>query len=139
MDALRAAVGDEKLTYLGFSYGTLLGATYAQLFPTKIRAMVLDGAVDPQQTYVQGSKAQAKGFERAFTNFGNWCRQTPRDCPIAPDARKAVTDAIAATDTHRSRATATAGTRHPAGSSWPWCRPSTPSPAGRSWPRRSPV
>jgi pimeloyl-ACP methyl ester carboxylesterase len=99
MDALRAAVGDEKLTYLGLSYGTLLGATYAQLFPTKIRAMVLDGAVDPKQTYVQGSEAQAKGFERAFTNFTNWCRQTPGNCPIAPDARKAVTDALAAADT----------------------------------------
>ncbi len=98
MDALRAAVGDDKLTYLGYSYGTLLGATYAQLFPTRIRAMVLDGAVDPKQTSVEGSEAQAKGFERAFTNFSNWCRQTPDRCPIAPDARKAVTDAIAAAD-----------------------------------------
>ena len=49
MDAVRAAVGDEKLTYLGYSYGTLLGATYAQLFPQRVRALVLDGAVDPQQ------------------------------------------------------------------------------------------
>jgi pimeloyl-ACP methyl ester carboxylesterase len=99
MDALRTAVGDEKLTYLGYSYGTLLGATYAQLFPTKIRAMVLDGAVDPKQTYVQGSETQAKGFERAFTNFTNWCKQTPGNCPIAPDARKAVTDVLAAAET----------------------------------------
>ena len=98
MDALRAAVGDEKLTYLGFSYGTLLGATYAQLFPTKIRAMVLDGAVDPKQSYVEGSEAQAKGFERAFTNFSAWCKATPAKCPIAADARKAVTDALAAAE-----------------------------------------
>jgi pimeloyl-ACP methyl ester carboxylesterase len=98
MDSLRAAVGDDKLSYLGFSYGTLLGATYAQLFPTKIRAMVLDGAVDPKQDYIQGSESQAKGFERAFTNFTNWCKQTPDKCPIAPDARKAVTDALAAAD-----------------------------------------
>jgi pimeloyl-ACP methyl ester carboxylesterase len=98
MDALRTAVGDEKMSYLGFSYGTLLGATYAQLFPTKVRAMVLDGAVDPVQTYIEGSEAQAKGFERAFTNFVEWCRQTPDRCPIAPDARKAVTDALAAAD-----------------------------------------
>nr|WP_296066217.1 alpha/beta hydrolase [uncultured Actinoplanes sp.] len=96
MDALRAAVGDDKLTYLGFSYGTLLGATYAQLFPTKIRAMVLDGAIDPRQTFVQGSESQAKGFEHAFTNFSNWCKLTPDKCPIAPDARKAVTDAMTA-------------------------------------------
>jgi pimeloyl-ACP methyl ester carboxylesterase len=98
MDAIRAAVGDEKLSYLGFSYGTLLGATYAQLFPAKVRAMVLDGAVDPKQTYVEGSETQAKGFERAFTNFTAWCKQTPDKCPIAPDARKAVTDALAAAD-----------------------------------------
>ncbi|WP_433385754.1 alpha/beta hydrolase [Actinoplanes sp. CA-142083] len=98
MDAIRTAVGDEKLTYLGFSYGTLLGATYAQQSPTNIRAMVLDGAIDPKQTYVQGSESQAKGFERAFTNFSTWCKQTPAKCPIAPDARKAVTDAMAAAD-----------------------------------------
>ena len=96
MDALRTAVGDDKLSYLGFSYGTLLGATYAQLYPTKIRAMVLDGAVDPKQNYIQSSESQAKGFERAFTNFSTWCKQTPDKCPIAPDARKAVTDALAA-------------------------------------------
>ncbi|GIF18334.1 pimeloyl-ACP methyl ester carboxylesterase [Actinoplanes tereljensis] len=96
MDSIRTAVGDPKLTYLGWSYGTLLGATYAQQFPTSIRAMVLDGAVDPKQTYVQGSESQAKGFERAFTNFTAWCKATPAKCPIAPDARKAVTDAMAA-------------------------------------------
>ncbi|WP_307834130.1 alpha/beta hydrolase [Paractinoplanes lichenicola] len=99
MDSLRQAVGDDKLTYLGFSYGTLLGATYAQLFPQNVRAMVLDGAVDPKQNFVEGSETQAKGFERAFTNFTNWCKATPDKCPIAPDARKAVTDAITAAAT----------------------------------------
>jgi len=95
MDAIRAAVGDAKTTYLGFSYGTLLGATYAQLFPKNIRALVLDGAVDPKQDYVTSSEVQAKGFERAFTNFTAWCKATPAKCPIAPDARGAVTDALA--------------------------------------------
>jgi pimeloyl-ACP methyl ester carboxylesterase len=94
MDAVRDAVGDEKLTYLGYSYGTLLGATYAQLFPNKVRALVLDGAVDPGQDMVAGSESQAKGFERAFTNFTTWCSQTSGRCPIGPDARKAVTDAL---------------------------------------------
>jgi len=98
IDAIRQTVGDNKLTYLGFSYGTLLGATYAQQFPTNIRAMVLDGAVDPKQTFVQGSETQAKGFERAFTNFSAWCKATPAKCPIAADARKAVTDALAAAE-----------------------------------------
>ncbi|MEU8243221.1 alpha/beta hydrolase [Actinoplanes missouriensis] len=95
MEALRTAVGDEKLSYLGFSYGTLLGATYAQLFGDKVRALVLDGAIDPTENYVQGAEAQAKGFERAFTNFTAWCTKTPAKCPIAPDARGAVTDALA--------------------------------------------
>jgi pimeloyl-ACP methyl ester carboxylesterase len=98
MDALRQAVGDPKMSYLGYSYGTMLGATYAQLYPTNIRAMVLDGAVDPKQSYVEGSESQAKGFERAFTNFSNWCKQNTDKCPIAPDARKAVTDAMTAAD-----------------------------------------
>ena len=98
MDAIRTAVGDDKLTYLGFSYGTLLGATYAQDFPTHVRAMVLDGAIDAKQTYVQDSESQAMGFERAFTNFSTWCQQTPAKCPIAPNARKAVTDAMAAAE-----------------------------------------
>jgi pimeloyl-ACP methyl ester carboxylesterase len=95
MDAVRAAVGDPKLTYLGYSYGTLLGATYAQLFPKNIRALVLDGAVDPEQGFEEGSETQAKGFERAFTNFTNWCGRTAAQCPIGPDARGAVTDAMA--------------------------------------------
>ncbi|MDI6103245.1 alpha/beta hydrolase [Actinoplanes sp. NEAU-A12] len=95
LDALRSAVGDEKLTYLGYSYGTLLGATYAQLFPKNVRALVLDGAVDPTEGFVSGSEQQAKGFERAFTNFTKWCSQNAGKCPIAPDARGAVTDALA--------------------------------------------
>ena len=60
--------------------------------------MVLDGAIDPKQSYVAGSESQAKGFERAFTNFSTWCKQTPDRCPIAPDARKTVTDLIANAD-----------------------------------------
>ncbi|HEV7961039.1 MAG TPA: alpha/beta hydrolase [Actinoplanes sp.] len=95
MDAIRAAVGDPKMTYLGFSYGTLLGATYAQLFPKNIRALVLDGAVDPTQDFVASSEEQAKGFERAFTNFTNWCKTAGTKCPISADPRGAVTDALA--------------------------------------------
>ncbi|MDT7552485.1 MAG: hypothetical protein QOI16_1021, partial [Pseudonocardiales bacterium] len=50
MDVLRAALGDPKLTYLGYSYGTFLGSTYAEEFPRNVRAMVLDGAVDPTES-----------------------------------------------------------------------------------------
>lgn len=94
IDAIRGAVGDAKTTYLGYSYGTLLGATYAQLFPQKVRALVLDGAVDPRQDIVTGSESQARGFERAFTNFSTWCRNTPGECKIGPDARAAMTAAL---------------------------------------------
>jgi pimeloyl-ACP methyl ester carboxylesterase len=76
MDALRAAVGDEKLSYLGFSYGTFLGATYATLFPDRYRAMVLDGAVDPEQ-YIHDTTGlgieQTSAFERALHRFLEAC------------------------------------------------------------------
>jgi pimeloyl-ACP methyl ester carboxylesterase len=95
MDAIRAAVGDAKMSYLGFSYGTLLGATYAQLFPQNIRALVLDGAIDPTQSFVDSSEEQAKGFEHAFSNFTSWCKANGSTCPISADPRGAVTDALA--------------------------------------------
>ncbi len=76
MDALRAAVGDEQLSYLGFSYGTFLGATYASLFPDRYRAMVLDGALDPTEYITDPvglSTAQASAFELALTRFTEAC------------------------------------------------------------------
>ncbi len=73
MDALRLALGEQKLTYLGYSYGTYLGATYARLFPTHIRAFVLDGAIDPTQTGTEMIAGQAGGFEGAFDAFAAWC------------------------------------------------------------------
>ncbi|GAA0722814.1 alpha/beta hydrolase [Dactylosporangium roseum] len=113
MDALRAAVGEEKLTYLGYSYGTLLGAVYAQLFPKNVRALVLDGAVDPTLSTQDSAEKQAAGFELAFTNFTNWCRDNAPSCPIGPDARavvtKAITDARTAPVKGRDGRTATAG------------------------------
>ena len=62
MDALRAALGDPQLNYLGFSYGTALGATYASLFPTHIRAMVLDGDIDPSLSFMEQSVQQGASF-----------------------------------------------------------------------------
>lgn len=94
MDAIRAAIGDERMTYLGFSYGTLLGAVYAQLYPDRIRAMVLDGAVDAEEDGIAASEGQAAGFELAFSNFADWCDNTPDECPLGPDTRAVVTGAI---------------------------------------------
>ena len=78
MDLIRAAVGDEKLTYVGFSYGTSLGATYAELFPDRIRALLLDGAVDPALDTMALNRAQGESFDRAFDAFVADCRAKPR-------------------------------------------------------------
>jgi len=74
MDQVRAALGDEKLTYLGFSYGTFLGETYAHLFPTRIRALALDGVVDPSVSPNDFIYAQLVAFEQNLQAFLNDCR-----------------------------------------------------------------
>lgn len=74
MDRIRAALGEKKLNYFGFSYGTFLGATYAGLFPTHIRTMVLDGALNPALGAVTANIEQSVGFEDDFNDFAAWCR-----------------------------------------------------------------
>jgi pimeloyl-ACP methyl ester carboxylesterase len=69
LDLLRGLIGDTKINYLGFSYGTRIGAIYAQLFPKRVGKMVLDGAVN----ITGGGVEQAQGFERALANFASWC------------------------------------------------------------------
>jgi len=81
MDVLRAALGDKKLTYYGASYGTYLGAKYAQLFPTRIRAMVLDGAVNPADDTVTTDIVQSRGFETNLNDFLAWCVRRG-GCPL---------------------------------------------------------
>jgi pimeloyl-ACP methyl ester carboxylesterase len=73
IDILRAALGDKQLTYLGKSYGTVLGAVYAELFPANVRALVLDGAVDPSIGARELAREQAVGFERALAAFLRSC------------------------------------------------------------------
>ncbi|HET7172956.1 MAG TPA: alpha/beta hydrolase [Nocardioidaceae bacterium] len=73
MDILRAVVGDAKLNYFGASYGTYLGATYAALFPTKVRRMVLDGAIDPLESPHASEIGQAAGFQRALDAYLRYC------------------------------------------------------------------
>jgi pimeloyl-ACP methyl ester carboxylesterase len=88
MDRLRQALGDDKLNYLGYSYGTTLGSTYAELFPDKVRAMILDGAVDPEGDPVSDAEGQAAGFEKAFDAFATGCRSFRAGCPMGDDPRK---------------------------------------------------
>ncbi len=84
LDVLRQAVGDDKLTYLGFSYGTEVGAVYATLFPNHVRAMVLDGAVDPNDKNSEAT--QAAGFQLAFDRFVAACAGSSQ-CVAGPDAK----------------------------------------------------
>ena len=81
LDVLRAALGEEKLTFLGKSYGTYLGATYAGLFPQQVGRMVLDGAVAPDLTSEEINLGQAKGFELATRRWAAYCVEEG-DCPL---------------------------------------------------------
>ncbi len=79
MDIIRAVVGDRRLSYFGASYGTFLGATYADLFPQRVGRMVLDGAIDPSLSNKEMSLVQAKGFETALRAYVGYCVDTG-DC-----------------------------------------------------------
>jgi pimeloyl-ACP methyl ester carboxylesterase len=91
LDLVREALGDEKLTYLGYSYGTTLGSTYAELFPDRVRALVLDGAVDPDASQQESAEARAQAFEAAFDAFAANCAALVSGCPLGPDPRGFVT------------------------------------------------
>ncbi|MEU3654639.1 alpha/beta hydrolase [Streptomyces sp. NPDC032161] len=81
MDMLRALLGDEKLHYVGASYGTYLGAAYAELFPARVGRMVLDGAMDPSLSALDVNRDQTAGFETAFQSFAADCVKRA-DCPL---------------------------------------------------------
>jgi len=83
LDTIRAALGEEQLTYVGFSYGAYIGALYADRYPENVRAMVLDGAVDPALSFEQLSLDQAKGFDSALEAFLDDCAS--RDCDFGGD------------------------------------------------------
>lgn len=88
MDVLRAALGDRGLTYIGWSYGTSIGTEYARLFPENVRAMILDGAVDPNEDTAAARVNQAEGFQQAFDDFAAWCAEQEQ-CPLGQDANRA--------------------------------------------------
>jgi pimeloyl-ACP methyl ester carboxylesterase len=94
LDAIRVAVGDPKLTYLGYSYGTRIGSSYAEAYPQNVRAMILDGAVDPNADPIEADIHQAAAFQKAFDNFAADCAAAP-NCPLGTDPAKA-------TDVYRS-------------------------------------
>jgi pimeloyl-ACP methyl ester carboxylesterase len=89
IDAVRAAMGDEQLNYLGFSYGTAIGQQLAELFPDRVRAMILDGVLDLGPTGVETAVSQAAGFEVALQAWADDC-DADSSCPLAPDAMGAI-------------------------------------------------
>ena len=79
IDAIRRALGEEKITYFGFSYGSELGATWVTMFPETVRAAVFDGAADPNAPSLEAALAQAKGFEQQLDAFLADC-SADREC-----------------------------------------------------------
>jgi pimeloyl-ACP methyl ester carboxylesterase len=84
MDVIRVLVGDRKLTYFGVSYGTFLGALYADLFPDKVGRLVLDSAMSPNQTDDEQLEYDIQGFESSVDAFLDWCTAR-KDCALGPD------------------------------------------------------
>jgi len=101
LDRIRAALGDQKLTFIGHSYGTLLGAEYAEMYPGHVRAMVLDGAIDPALGTDQMALDQAQGFESVLDDFFTWCASAS-SCPwrTGPDPTAALVALIDGSRTH---------------------------------------
>ncbi|TFC86795.1 alpha/beta hydrolase [Cryobacterium sp. TmT2-59] len=81
LDLLRAVLGDKKLNFLGYSYGTFLGATYAELYPGKVGRLALDGALDPSTTNADVTRVQATGFENALRSYLADCL-AGENCPF---------------------------------------------------------
>ena len=105
MNRIRQALGDPKLTYLGYSYGTTLGSTYAELFPKNVRAMVLDGAVDPDVDMQDGAEGSAAGLEAGFDAFARNCLRLIAGCPLGKGPRQFVMNLLTQADTTPIRTT----------------------------------
>lgn len=91
MDLIRAVLGDKELHYLGYSYGTFLGATYAKLYPQRATRLVLDGAIDPAIPGLDVGTTQALGFESALTAYLKDCLSTS-ECPFNGTVDEAKSD-----------------------------------------------
>lgn len=84
MDTVRQVLGDDRINYLGFSYGTELGTAYLEKFPDRVRTMVLDGAIDPAQNTVDSIIEQMTGFQVAFNDYAADCAKSA-GCPLGTD------------------------------------------------------
>jgi pimeloyl-ACP methyl ester carboxylesterase len=84
MDVVRQALGDDQINYLGFSYGTQLGTAYVERFADHVRAMVLDGDIDPSVGPIEENLKQQAGFQTAFNDYATDCARSS-DCPLGTD------------------------------------------------------
>ncbi|MDM4763605.1 alpha/beta hydrolase [Galbitalea sp. SE-J8] len=91
LDLLRALVGEAKLDYLGYSYGTFIGSVYAETFPERTGRLVLDGAVDPSESFADGAARQAAGFDSALRAYVTDCLARER-CPLSGTVATALGD-----------------------------------------------
>ncbi|MGO1354249.1 MAG: alpha/beta hydrolase [Brachybacterium tyrofermentans] len=89
MDVLRSSLGSEQLDYLGYSYGSYLGSSYADLYPDRVGHFVLDGAIDPTLTMDEFVAGQSEGFEKAADVFLQDCLDTAQQCPLKGDVAEA--------------------------------------------------
>ena len=96
IDAIRVALGEDKLTYVGGSYGAKLGAEYARRFPSRIRAGVLDAPTDPRTPWVTTIEHQVEGFENSLDEFVAWCGT--RSCQRLGDVRGFIAALVAKAD-----------------------------------------
>ena len=99
VEAMRVALGEPKLNYLGYSYGTILGEAYAQMYPGNMRTMALDGPPDYSLPMRDYNYQQAKGFADALSAFLNWCEQTQCSLTRAGNPRDALNQLVARTAT----------------------------------------
>ena len=98
MDMMRALLGDKKLNYLGYSYGTYFGAVYAELFPQNVGRFVLDGAVDPLQSDFESLKFQMAGFDSGLRAYMQSCLDSG-ECPFTGDVDTALGQVRSVLDT----------------------------------------
>lgn len=89
MEAVRIALGEDQINYLGFSYGTELGAAYAERYGDRVRTMVLDGAIDPSLDPITKNVRQLAGFQKAFDSYAADCAKST-DCPLGTDPARFV-------------------------------------------------
>ncbi|QKW06555.1 alpha/beta fold hydrolase [Streptomyces sp. NA04227] len=96
VDVLRSVLGDKKINFLGWSYGTSLGTTYGELFPHRVRTMVLDGAVDPSLNWQQRALSQGTAFAKSIDDYAQFCPDLAGDrCPgTTPEEIRDVVDTL---------------------------------------------